>query len=59
MHLGNLKRMHIKSYCSVINTVILKGVYARKEETIMNLTGMTLAGICNLGWDSLLVGNFF
>lgn len=42
MHLGNLKRMRIKSYCNVINTVMLKDASARKEETIMNLIGMTL-----------------
>lgn len=42
MHLGNLKRTHIKSYCNVINTVTLKDASARKEETIMNLIGMTL-----------------
>ncbi|RMC00394.1 hypothetical protein DUI87_23002 [Hirundo rustica rustica] len=37
MHLGNLKKMHIKTYCIVINTVMLEDVSARKEETIMNL----------------------
>lgn len=42
MHLGNLKKMHIKTYCIVINTVMLEDVSARKEETIMNLIGMIL-----------------
>ncbi|KAJ7425335.1 G2/M phase-specific E3 ubiquitin-protein ligase-like [Pitangus sulphuratus] len=37
MHLGNLKRTHIKTYCNVINIVILEDVSARKEETITNL----------------------
>lgn len=42
MHLGNLKKMHIKTYCNVINIVTLEDVAARKEETIMNLIGTTL-----------------
>lgn len=41
MRLGNLKRMHIKTCCNAINTVTLEDVSAKKEETIMNLTGMT------------------
>lgn len=42
MHLGNLKTMLIKTYCSVINTVTLEDVSARMEETITNLIGMTV-----------------
>lgn len=41
MHLGSLKRTRIKTYCSVINTVMLEDVCAKKEETITNLIGMT------------------
>lgn len=54
MHLGNLKRMHIKTYCNVINTVTLKDVYARKEETIMNLTGITLLQE-DITWDGIVL----
>lgn len=55
MHLGNLKRMHMKIYCNVINIVILEDVCAGKEETTVNLIGMTFPGRCNLGWNSSLV----
>ncbi|KAF4788414.1 hypothetical protein TURU_161250 [Turdus rufiventris] len=40
MRLGNLKKMHIKTYCIVINTVMLKDVSARKEEIIINLIAL-------------------
>ena len=55
MHLGNLRRTRIKTCCNVINTVTLKDVSAGMEETIMSLTGRTLAGRYNLGWKSSLV----
>lgn len=54
MHLGNLKRTHIKTYCNVINTVTLKDVSARKEETIMNLTGITLLQE-DITWDGIVL----
>lgn len=49
MRLGNLKRMHIKTCCNVINTVTLEDVSAKKEETITNLTGMTFFPRRSLG----------
>lgn len=52
MHLGNLKKMHIKTYCIVINTVMSKGVSARKEETIMNLIGMIFSQE-SITWDRI------
>ncbi|POI31004.1 hypothetical protein CIB84_005246 [Bambusicola thoracicus] len=42
MHLGNLKTMLIKTYCSVINTVTLEDVSARMEETIISLIASRL-----------------